>query len=196
MKIYFTLILIILIRLAKGQTDVHAQNFISIGYTSQGFLSQRVNTDFLNNEIDVTGLNPIVLDVLYGINEHWNIGLMSSFQQMNISFQTNDPSATFDNFIGSGKTKVYSISLLASLNYHYPIMDKLDPYISGGLGYQKAVGQEVYIKSHGTIPINENNPYAAEITAGLRYFPVSSVGIYLQGGISVSFLQAGVVYRF
>lgn len=195
MKHWFTAVLICISLFTKAQAFGLHQYCISTGYgTTSSTVQFLRDEEYLPIEsIQLAG--PLFLKMEYAIDRHFGIGLNFSTERMNIFYYNPINYNGSDNFIGHSMV-IYGVNFLARFNYHPFRMDKFDPYIGAALGYRKALGREMYLKSGGAVDYWENNPFGAEVTAGFRYYFCPAFALYAEGGLGMSEAQAGIVYRF
>jgi hypothetical protein len=78
--------------------------------------------------------------------------------------------------------------------FHYQFVDKLDTYAGLMLGYNIATSRwagsgEAYGTASGSV-------FAFSTFIGARYFFKPSLGVYAEAGYGISFLSAGVTFKF
>jgi len=88
-----------------------------------------------------------------------------------------------------------NIGIGARAMYHVNLLDRLDTYAGGTIGY---VMQSAKVKTDGQETSTDGNPfflYSAE--GGVRYFFTNLIGAYIEGGYgSLLYVSAGLTIKF
>ncbi len=83
---------------------------------------------------------------------------------------------------------------LGKFNYHFATSEKLDPYLTAGIGYSNTnvFSNEPGVKSTSVTTI----PIALRVGIGLRYFFTETIGINAEVGLGGPLMQAGMSFKF
>jgi hypothetical protein len=134
----------------------------------------------------------------YGLTSWLGIGIHSN---------TNYVKATYTTPINSSSNYHYklewkTISVLPRINVHFLRLKRLDAYAGLSIGYRfGGLSSESDNEDFGkpsiriTVFGQPMNNQGADATVGLRYYPVSTLGIYGEAGLANSLFQAGLVFK-
>lgn len=91
--------------------------------------------------------------------------------------------------------------ILARFNYHFATTDKLDPYVTAGIGYKVSRLKSNNIDDQLTVAafnaaFSNYFPIAYRLGIGMRYFFIPNFGFNLEAGIGGPFVQAGITGKF
>lgn len=150
----------------------------------------------------VVGVGPFAFKAEYGLTRQLSIGLSAYYIRYTSDWKEN----RFDSSLHQTVlpfvfgTKVQDISVMLRLNYHYNVTERTDVYLGGAMGYNKWIVEDFTTYSFEDSTFNSNfktpGPFAAELTAGFRYFFRSRNALYLEVGYGKSIVQAGFVFKF
>jgi opacity protein-like surface antigen len=168
---------------------------ITAGY---GFpnLGKMVVAFIFQNESDVsaTGAGPVHFRGEYGLSDKVGIVASINYVSYGARWTTRDPQT---NFPYDNKLIYSSISVLARLNFHFGVTEKLDPYFGVGAGYKS--GQWTLTTNDPNLQDDKAktfSPFGFETTIGLRYYFTDVFGIYTELGIAKSVIQGGLALKF
>ena len=170
---------------------------VSAGY---GFpnLGKAVITAIINasnaTDIKATGLGPLHLRAEYGLSDKVGIAASVNYISYGASWTSKNDTTGFPY---SNKLSKTSLSILARINFHFGITDKLDPYFGVGAGYK--TGNWKLTSNDPTLQddkLKTFSPFGFETTIGLRYYLMQGFGLYSEIGIAKSAIQFGVVASF
>jgi opacity protein-like surface antigen len=189
----------------------HKHNInLSIGYGVPSILRLYLKQNTNRQELMVSGYGPLMAKLDYMISNRFSVGVNASYSYTQLAWMDDG----YDPAIHGNRPYEYGIrasELSGTIrgNYHYLRRSKFDAYAGFGFGYGR-----VSLSTYTLAPMNQfyvrynfPRPYSGEITTGLRYFPISRVGIYTEIGIGKSWLlfnhfipealiQMGVTVKF
>ena len=83
--------------------------------------------------------------------------------------------------------------VLAKFNFHFATSEKLDPYLTAGIGYSST---KLFSDEPDYIPETVNVlPVALRVGIGLRYFFSDFIGMHIEAGLGGPLMQAGVSFK-
>ena len=177
----------------SGSNDFEQGNIIfSFGYGAPNFgktlAGTYVNINSYGREILDESLGPIHGKVEFALSNRFGAGLSVNYVSSNFM-------AEYDSLGNTYKEgwNYYSIAFNIRFNWHYYVMNNVDLYLGGGIGY--AVKRMDYWEKG----INKTRPFylpmGLEFTAGGRYFFNNFFGIYAEVGAAKSIIQGGILFR-
>lgn len=177
----------------KGSVNFSA-GYGAVTYGNIFFKLVTEGLDLKNVSSNLTG--PIYLKGEYAVADNFTIGL-------NVNYSKTSATFTLDsmNVIGkySGTLGLGSTSAILRANYTFPFAeDRAGFMIGGGIGYRGF--RASYTDSDPRTPVDGGIsipvPLTGELTIGLRYHLTENIGLYVESGITRSFLQGGITARF
>ncbi len=146
-------------------------------------------------------LIPLNLDVEVGVAENLfdveslslGVGALASYTQAKVDWSLGDVKAGWRN-------SATILGAKGALHYNLGV-EKLDTYVSLSLGYTiasgKAYGKAGDNKGSSDSYANENaSGFYYGISLGARYWFTDFLGVNLEAGYGLSFLKAGLSFRF
>lgn len=171
---------------------------LSLGYggpnTWKNFAQAIIDSSENPTGVTATGLGPIHFRGEIALSN--SVGLVASINYVSASVHwTSMNSSTYDIYNNSLERS--SLSVLARLNFHFGVSEKVDPYFGFGMGYRtvtwRVSSDDPGVSGFVPLPFI---PFGFETTIGLRYYFTPGFGIYGETGISKSVIQGGLVVAF
>lgn len=213
---YLFFIFILLVISINTKAELNSAAFrtgkiiFSIGYGYPNFDKWAFETGSIfsnNSNFKSLGYDPIHGRLEFGLSDKIGIGISLNYNMYGGTWE----GVIWNNSWGSGvtetqnvKKKIYSLSGLIRFNYHVFTTGKLDPYFSFGAGFRANwkkynSNPSEFVKKNelhsGDYGISEL-PAAFETVAGMRYYISPKFAIYMEMGISKSFIQGGLSIGF
>ena len=147
-----------------------------------------------NEKIQSTG--PLGLLISYMISEDIGVGLDFNYSSCKKSFDYVN-SLDIDSIIYNMDASRTIIRVMARVDYHLHINDKLEGYIGIGAGYRDPNNNYNSSDPNYTELINlEKNNFAFRLSGGLNIFVTDKIGINSEFGIGGGgLLRAGLFYK-
>lgn len=182
---------------AKAQQAFQeGDNFITAGYGVGNFTLNLLNlADGVDMESKAFG--PFYLKYENALGDKFGFGVNLAYVGADIttidrSQQTSEGKDLIQ------KVSWDSYSVLARMNWHWGMEEKIDPYIGVGFGYRDG-----FWKATDNDPNQDFDPgfksvfnFGFESTIGLRVLPHPNIGFYAEVGLAKSWLQFGLTSRF
>lgn len=167
---------------------------ISVGYGFSGGLARTLLRTY-EDEVgySFSSFGPVHFRGEYGLSD--NVGLV-------LSINHNSWKATWTH-MNSNTTTIYQdefkhsvTSILARINIHFGVTERLDPYWGIGAGYRIPVND--FTSTDIGYDTSFNSPFKVgfETTLGTRYYFTEGFGIYGELGLCQSIIQGGLVVSF
>ncbi len=102
---------------------------------------------------------------------------------------------------GSYTSKIVTHRMLAKINIHFSTSKYLDPYATGGIGYENSLASSEHPNEQEKVAEINNEiqnilPISYRLGLGLRYYFIKNLGICVEAGIGGPILQAGLSGKF
>lgn len=185
-----------------NRTDGGEQSFgngkiaLSLGYgaASGGFLKVLLKTYEDEAGYNFTSFGPIHFRGELGISD--NVGLVCSINHNSWKASWTHLDSSISSPVYYDEVKRSVISVLARLNFHFGVSERVDPYFGVGAGY-RAVDFS-YTSTDPTYDWSFSNPFhlGFETTVGVRYYLTDGIGLYGEIGLAQALLQGGLVVSF
>lgn len=200
MKKYLSFLVFALF-LNSAQAQIYPQGSVRFSAGYGAVVYGNIALKVLENQLKITNLKlspfgPLYLKGEYAVANNFTVGL-------NINYYKASSTFTLDSvkYVGqySGTLKLSSTSFILRANYTIPFADDRAGFmIGGGLGYRNF--RPSYSDNNPQTPIDGGIsipiPFTGELTLGLHYYLAENIGVYVETGVTRSFLQAGVTARF
>jgi hypothetical protein len=162
-----------------------------------------------NYSIDGTGtyINPSILSLEYGINNSFSVGLFGGIANHN--FEADMPLNNNQNNRNINIVSQYYLAG-ASFRINLPLIESGSflPYFRASAGYAIASEEirvnnlapnesldEPLIRSiTGSFDVAEST-FIYNATLGIQVYPLKKLGLFVEGGLGFSNLNAGIIYR-
>ena len=169
---------------------------ISVGYgaMSGGFLKVLLKTYEDEAGYNFTSFGPIHFRGEYGLSDGVGLVVSVNHNSWQASWTHMDSSLTSPIYHDEVKRSVTSI--LARLNFHFGVTEKIDPYFGVGAGYR--IVDFSFNSTDVNYGFSFKSPFHAgfETTVGVRCYLTKSIGVYGEIGLAQSLLQGGLVASF
>ena len=172
------------------------KNYISAGYGVGNFTLNILQLAD-GKEIDSKAFGPFYLKYENALSDNFGFGVNLAYVGANIT-STNPKTLTNTGVPLVEKVDWKSYSVLARMNWHWGMEEKIDPYIGIGFGYRD-----------GSWKYSDNDPnqdfdpgiksifnFGFESTIGLRVMPLPNLGMYAEVGLAKSWFQFGLTGKF
>lgn len=166
------------------------------GFPNLGKAVVQAIIDASNNPTDVksSGVGPLHFRAEYGLSD--NVGFAASVNYVSAGVKwTSMNDTTF--MVYSNSLSRSSVSVLARLNFHFSVSDKVDPYFGFGAGYKgvtwSITSNDPDVSNYSIKPFS---PFGFETTIGVRYYLTEGIGLYTELGLAKSLMQVGLVAAF
>lgn len=152
-----------------------------------GTLLKAAYRDSLGNNNQVRNLNHFGGKFEIMLSDKMGVGLEGTWASATVRYM-----GSYNQIYTAGVDK---IRILAKMSFHFATSDKVDPYLTWGLGYKNT---NVYT----TEPSSVNNislnlvPIAFRIGIGMRYFFTDIVGVHAEVGLGGPLMQGGLSVKF
>ncbi len=168
---------------------------LSLGY---GAFSGGILKVLLKNYEDEAGYNftslgPIHFRGEYGLSD--KVGLALSVNHNSWQANWTHMDSTLTN-VYQDEFKRSVTSILARLNFHFSVSDKVDPYWGIGAGYRLV--DYSFTSTDAGYDVSVSSPFVMgfETTLGIRYYIMEGFGLYGEIGLAQSFVQGGIAVIF
>ena len=166
--------------------DIIVDGFYGYPYLGGVFFKQ-ILIDSLGIKTDkIHNLNHFGGKVEYLVWNKIGFGLEYTYGLLNI------------NYLGKGgkyyKAGINKQRILLKFNFHFATSEKLDPYLTAGVGYANT---RIFTNEPGIKDANITFvPVAVRVGIGMRYFFTDMVGINMEVGLGGPLMQAGLSFKF
>ncbi len=208
MKSYFLTFLLCSAVMLNAQTNAKLVNamdpvpsfkegtqIITLGYGFPNWLAIPAFAD--RNYVPSKNIGPLHFKWEYGLSNYIGFAVGVNYSSVTITNFNNNYNFPYPPSSSSYEIHDYTAtSILARLNFHFGITDKLDPYFGLGTGYRASSDVEHYTTGSSSTTYYGRIPIGFETTIGARYYVANSTAIYLEMGIAQSFMQFGLTLKF
>lgn len=121
----------------------------------------------------------------YGVSEELSVGLFGGYTQTSSE--------------RDGLKYIYDYTFFgANAAYHFETIEKVDVYAGLNLGYNVGKGRVEVPAGYlgGPVTANKQGGILFGGFAGARYYPIENLGIGIEIGSSISYLQTGLTVKF
>lgn len=175
-KLIFASLLLVLGKAAYSQAYYQGVKLVSARI---GLLST------LAKGAEKSAVLPYVGVLEYGVSEELSVGLFGGYSQTSSE--------------RDGLKYIYDYTFFgANAAYHFETIEKLDVYAGLSLGYNIGKGRVELPANYmgGPVTANKQGGILFGGFAGVRYYPIENLGIGLEVGSSIAYLQSGITIKF
>lgn len=146
-----------------------------------------------------SGIGPVNLKGEYAYSKFFGFGLSVNYVRANMIWEEYFYGAN-GSTININKNVLFyqSLSVLFRANFHFVRHRKVNMYCGTGLGYR--YNEYFHRDAFGSRKREESllleNPFAFELSLGMRYWLKPNWGLYVEAGATKSLIQAGIVGKF
>lgn len=153
-----------------------------------GALLKAAYRDSLGNNNQVRNLNHFGGKVEIMLSDKIGVGLEGTWASATVRYKGNN-----GQIYTAGIDK---IRILAKFNFHFATSEKIDPYLTGGLGYKNT---KIYT-NEPSATVNKLTlnviPVAFRVGIGMRYFFTDIIGVHAEVGLGGPLMQGGLSLKF
>lgn len=152
-----------------------------------GTLLKAAYRDSLGNNNQVSNLNHFGGKVEIMLSDKIGVGLEGTWASATARYKGNN-----GQIYTAGIDK---IRILAKFNFHFATSEKIDPYLTGGIGFKNT---KIYTNEPSAVNDISFNivPVAFRIGIGMRYFFTDIIGVNAEVGIGGPLMQGGLSLKF
>ena len=195
MKKYLSFLAFILF-LNSTQAQIYPQGSVRFSAGYGAVVYGNIALKVLENQLKITNLKlspfgPMYLKGEYAVANNFTVGLNLNYYSASSTFSLDSV-----KYAGqySGTFKLSSTSFILRANYTIPFADDRAGFmIGGGLGYRNF--KPSYSDNNAQTPLDGGIsipiPFTGELTLGLHYYLTENVGIYIESGVTRSFISSG-----
>ncbi len=195
-KSILILVVIFSTNLAFSQSFKTNNNYLSLGY-GIGWTYKAVMKIYESEaNYKSSSFGPIVMNYERAINDHFGIGF--NISNASNSFQWEDNvfnGISYENY--KYKIKLSTFQFLGKGYYHFTSKnEKLDPYVSLGMGYRKYSWKMESSDATWNYNLSFGGPFGYSLLLGTRYMINKNVGLYAEAGFGTAAISGGIVTKF
>lgn len=166
---------------------------LGYGFPNLGKAAIQAVIDASDNATDVksSGVGPLHFRGEYALSD--NVGLAASINYISAGIKWTSLNDT-TLLLYSNSLSRSSLSVLARLNFHFSVTEKVDPYFGFAAGYKGVTwslkSDDPDFNDYSFAPFS---PFGFETTIGVRFYIAEGFGFYTELGIAKSLMQVGIV---
>lgn len=178
---------------------------------SKNNVSIGVDLVALRRSANARGFTPMFLKYEKSLSKH--IGLGGVFYYRSDATTTNRENIVLPNGEMLGyDTERKAFAIMPKINWHFTLersknkkLHSLDLYGGIGLGYGYAINKTDYLMNYQP-PEGKPNSYidqtetyhylATEFNLGARFYILENIGLYLEAGYGLTYVQFGLIYQW
>lgn len=179
-------------------------HLFTIGYGAGNF-----SQDYLRNNVSAANKSNssfIAVGPLFGKYEiaiEDKLGFGVNFAYMKNTLKFKDENSLNQEY--NAELTCETMSFLARVNYHIGHNERIDPYVGLGVGVRNLKWLYDDDDPSGNTEQNGENldylnfsghfPVGFDLTFGMRFYPTSFMGIYIETGIAKGVIQGGLSFK-